>query len=107
MDIALEMMLVATLLFILLSPGVLLTLPAGSKGIVMSGQTSLMAVLVHAVLFYFLVPFLAPMARRLGLEGFQGDASAPGGAIPCTDEMCASSGLKCCGNGATSCSQSC
>jgi hypothetical protein len=100
------MMLVATLLFILLSPGVLLTLPAGSKGIVMSGQTSLMAVLVHAVLFYFLVPFLAPTARRLGLEGFQGDAAPPGGAIPCTDEMCAPSGLKCCA-GATSCAQSC
>ena len=100
------MLLLATILFVLLSPGVLLTLPAGSKGIVMSGQTSLMAVLVHAVLFYFLVPFLAPMARRFGLEGFRGDA-APNGAIPCTDEMCAPSGLKCCGNGATFCSQSC
>jgi hypothetical protein len=99
------MMLVATLLFILLSPGVLLTLPAGSKGIVMSGQTSLMAVLVHAVLFYFLVPFLAPMARRLGLEGFQDNKDA--GSAPCTDAACAAVGLKCCGGGATSCAQSC
>lgn len=101
------MMLIATLLFILLSPGILLTLPAGSKGIVMSGQTSLMAVLVHAVLFYFLLPLLAPMARRLGLEGFQTANEPPGGAIPCTNEMCAPMGLKCCGNGATSCAKTC
>jgi hypothetical protein len=29
-----------------------MTLPPGSKGIFMSGQTSLLAVLVHAVVFY-------------------------------------------------------
>ena len=38
-------------LFILLSPGFLLTLPPGKKGIWMSGQTSVAAVLVHAVVF--------------------------------------------------------
>ena len=38
-------------LFALLSPGLLLTLPAGSKGIFMSGQTSVAAALVHAVVF--------------------------------------------------------
>jgi len=38
-------------LFILLSPGFLLTIPAGSKGLLMSGQTSISAVLVHAVVF--------------------------------------------------------
>lgn len=38
-------------LFFLLSPGVLLTLPAGSKGIWMSGQTSIAAALVHALVF--------------------------------------------------------
>jgi hypothetical protein len=97
------MLLLATILFVLLSPGILLTLPAGGKGIVMSGQTSLMAVLVHAVLFYFLVPFLTPLARRVGLEGFQG--TPPPAA--CTDEACAAIGLKCCGNGATSCAKSC
>jgi hypothetical protein len=107
MDIALEMLLLATLLFILLSPGVLLTLPAGSKGIVMSGQTSLMAVLVHAVLFYFLVPFLAPMARRFGLVGFEDTKMPSSGSAPCTDAACAAIGLKCCGNGATSCTPSC
>jgi hypothetical protein len=39
------------LLFFVLSPGVLLTIPAGSKGLFMSGQTSLAAAAVHAVVF--------------------------------------------------------
>ena len=43
--------LVPVILFILLSPGVLLTLPPLSKGIFMSGQTSITAVIVHAVVF--------------------------------------------------------
>jgi len=43
--------LVATALFILLSPGLLLTLPPVGKKVLMSGQTSTMAVLVHAVVF--------------------------------------------------------
>jgi hypothetical protein len=100
------MLLLATLLFILLSPGVLLTLPAGSKGIVMSGQTSLMAVLVHAVVFYFLLPFLAPMARRFGLEGFEGTPAA-GAAVPsaCTPDACKQIGLQCCPSG--KCAASC
>lgn len=45
------MYLLAALLFFLLSPGVLVTLPPGSKGVFMSGQTSVMAALVHAVVF--------------------------------------------------------
>ena len=93
------MMVLATLLFILLSPGILLTLPAGSKGIVMSGQTSLMAVLVHAVLFYFLVPLLAPIARRLGLEGFQDKPAPSGETVKCTEAACAAVNLKCCPDG--------
>jgi hypothetical protein len=52
------MMLVATLLFILLSPGIFLTLPPGKKGIFMSGQTSFLAVLVHALIFSILLPFI-------------------------------------------------
>ncbi len=39
------------LLVFLLSPGVLLTLPPGGKGVFMSGQTSLAAAAVHAVVF--------------------------------------------------------
>ena len=39
------------LLFILLTPGVLLTIPPGSHGIFFSGETSLDAVLTAALLF--------------------------------------------------------
>ena len=39
------------LLFILLSPGLLLTLPPVNKKIFMSGQTSVSAILVHALVF--------------------------------------------------------
>ena len=45
------MLLVIGLLFVLLSPGVLLTLPPVGSQIFMSGKTSLIAVLVHAVVF--------------------------------------------------------
>jgi Protein of unknown function (DUF3339) len=46
-----HMYLLAALLFFLLSPGVLVTLPPGSKGVFMSGQTSIMAAIVHAIVF--------------------------------------------------------
>jgi hypothetical protein len=42
---------VSAILFFVLSPGVLLTLPPGGKGVFMSGQTSVLAALVHAVVF--------------------------------------------------------
>lgn len=93
------MLVLATLLFIILSPGILLTLPAGSKGVVMSGQTSAMAVLVHAVLFYILLPLLAPMARRLGLDGFQDKPAADAAPARCTEAACATINLKCCPDG--------
>jgi len=35
----------------LLSPGLLLTLPPGSGGIFRSGQTSLISVIAHAIVF--------------------------------------------------------
>lgn len=44
-------MLAPVLLFIALSPGVLLTLPPVGKKVVMSGQTSIESVLVHALVF--------------------------------------------------------
>ena len=93
------MLVLATLLFIILSPGILLTLPAGSKGVVMSGQTSAMAVLVHAVLFYILLPLLAPMARRLGLDGFQDTPPPSSEHTKCTDAACGAINLKCCPDG--------
>ena len=44
-------MLFLTLLFILLSPGFLLTIPPVGKSLFMSGQTSISAILVHALIF--------------------------------------------------------
>jgi hypothetical protein len=44
-------MLFLTLLFILLSPGFLLTIPPVGKSLFMSGQTSVSAILVHALIF--------------------------------------------------------
>ena len=60
---------VATILFILLSPGLLLTIPPLSKGgLLMSGKTSTVAILVHAVVFGVLLYII----KRAGLyEGFQ------------------------------------
>jgi len=52
----------ATILFIVLSPGVLLTLPPVKR----SGNTSLVAVLVHAVVFYVLLRCL----QSSRIEGF-------------------------------------
>lgn len=42
---------VPALLFVLLTPGVLLTLPPGAKGIFLSGETSGAAVGVHTLVF--------------------------------------------------------
>ena len=44
-------LLVTTTLFILLSPGILLSIPPGSKGLFMSGQTSLTSAVVHTLVF--------------------------------------------------------
>jgi hypothetical protein len=46
------------ILFFVLSPGVLLTLPPGSKGVFASGQTSLVAAAVHALVFMVAVHLL-------------------------------------------------
>jgi hypothetical protein len=50
-------MLSTVLLFVLLSPGFILTLPPGNKGVFFSCQTSLLAILVHAVVFGLIVMF--------------------------------------------------
>ncbi len=66
-----------TLLFIVLSPGLLLTIPAMGRGMFMSRQTSVMAILVHAVVFYLLAYFL----RSYGyvyLEGFTAEKKKAG-----------------------------
>lgn len=51
-------LLLATALFIALSPGVVLTLPPGKGPVFASGKTSLVAVFVHAVVFYLALSFL-------------------------------------------------
>ena len=45
-------------LFLLLSPGMLLTLPPGSNGIFLSGQTSLMSISLHTIVFALVFAFL-------------------------------------------------
>ena len=64
-----------TLLFILLSPGLLLTLPPIGRGIFMSGKTSMMAIIVHAVVFY-IVAYLLRSYGIVQLDGFA-DTVAP------------------------------
>lgn len=44
-------LIVTTALFIILSPGLLLTLPSGQGGVFMSGQTSMQAIMLHALVF--------------------------------------------------------
>lgn len=43
--------LVPLVLFMILTPGVLLTIPPGSRGLFMSGQTSTAAVAVHTLVY--------------------------------------------------------
>ena len=54
-------------LFFLLSPGVLLTLPKGSKGYFFSSQTSITAAIVHALVFVVLYTVLRRVYKD---EGF-------------------------------------
>ena len=75
-------LLIAGLLFFVLSPGVLLTIPAGSRGLFFSCQTSVTAALVHAVVFVG-VSYLLMSAY----EGFQnmtpmGPMTSPGPNMP-------------------------
>lgn len=68
---------VTVALFILLSPGFLLTIPAGSKGLLMSGQTSVAAVLVHAIVFALALYLVK--TYYWSVLGFEGDV--PAGAL--------------------------
>jgi hypothetical protein len=71
-------MLGAVALFILLSPGLLLTLPPVGKKVFMSCKTSTVAVLVHAVVFAIALANIRSLPILNQLEGFQtAGASAP------------------------------
>lgn len=61
----------ATLLFVLLSPGLLLTLPAVGKSVFMSGKTSTIAILVHALVFYLVLNFKEYIPIINMIDGFQ------------------------------------
>jgi hypothetical protein len=74
-------MLGATLLFILLSPGLLLTLPPVGKKVLMSCKTSTIAVLVHAVVFAVLLANIRSIPVLGQLEGFQASRNVPGAPI--------------------------
>jgi hypothetical protein len=67
-------MLIETLFFILLSPGVLLTLPP-LHNIFLSQKTSLVAVFVHGILFWLLIHYKRYLPFVRSIEGFQ-DADA-------------------------------
>ena len=49
------MLLLATLLFIILSPGMIITIPSGSLGAWSSEQTSSAAILLHGIAFYVIL----------------------------------------------------
>lgn len=70
--------LVCAAVFFLLSPGVLLTIPAGSKGFLFSRQTSIAAAAVHALVFVWVMSWLRSAYPSL-MEGFEeGSVSEPG-----------------------------
>jgi hypothetical protein len=51
-------LIVPAVLFLILSPGLLLTLPPSSGGVFRSGQTSIAAILTHAVVFAIIFALL-------------------------------------------------
>jgi len=63
------------ILFFILSPGVLLTLPPGSRGVFTSGQTSLAAAAVHALVFMVVAHLLWVYVVHPA-EGFTAHAAA-------------------------------
>jgi hypothetical protein len=63
-------MLRETLLFILLSPGLLLTLPPIGKSFFMTGKTSMIAIIVHALVFAAVLYYASSIPGLNQLEGF-------------------------------------
>jgi hypothetical protein len=78
-------MLIETLFFILLSPGILLTIPPVHEQIFMSNKTSFLAVIVHAIIFAAVLYFKRYIPIVKSLEGFQ-DAEGSGEARGATAE---------------------
>ena len=74
------MLLTATILFILLSPGLLLTLPPVGGKVWMSRKMSVLSVFVHAVVFFVLLAYRRSIPLLNRVEGFQ--SSTKCGACP-------------------------
>jgi len=70
-------MLVETLFFILLSPGLLLTIPPVHDTIFMSRKTSFMAVIVHAIIFAGILYMKGYIPIVKSIEGFQEETDTP------------------------------
>ncbi len=51
----LDLLIIATVLFVLLSPGMVLQLPPSDGSIFFNSKTSIESVLIHAVVFYGLL----------------------------------------------------
>ena len=64
-------MIAPVILFILLSPGLLLTIPPVGKKIFMSCQTSVTAVFVHALIFALAMFYLNYIPILNSIDGFQ------------------------------------
>jgi len=74
-------MLAEVVLFILLSPGLLLTLPPVGKKIFRSCQTSTAAVFVHALVFalaLYYLPYIPVLNRLDGFQNANGSAGPRG-----------------------------
>jgi len=80
-------LLVCGLLFFVLSPGVLLTIPPCSKGLFLSGQTSLLAAAVHAVVFVIVSHIVMRyIVRPMVISRFEdGVKACPDGQSICSD----------------------
>ena len=78
--------LLVAVLFFVLSPGVLLTLPPGSRGVFASGQTSIAAAAVHALVFMVAVHFLWVLVIRPLNEGFTSHESEVSFCGPCDQD---------------------
>ena len=64
-------MLTEVALFAALSPGLLLTLPPVGNKVFLSGKTSVVAVLTHAVVFAVALYYLKPVLEGFEKEKFQ------------------------------------
>jgi len=64
------MLVLATILFILISPGVILTIPPtewSMEGIFMSSETNHLAIFVHGALYFIVLKLIATNVGGLGV----------------------------------------